>query len=73
MNKEKVDKIIEIRNRAEKIIKPLDEQLEKCHKQNLEASEKLYPKVNDKQENRVIDLMRRISVLADSFSSPRLK
>ncbi len=55
MNKEKVDKIIEIRNRAEKIIKPLDEQLEKCHKQNLEASEKLYPRILKAIETELFD------------------
>lgn len=37
------------------------------------AYEKLYPKVSDKQEKNVIDLMRRIKVFTDYFSSPRLK
>ena len=43
------------------------------YKNPRKAYEKLYPKVNERQENKVIDLIRRIKVFTDYFSSPLLK
>lgn len=55
MNKDKVDKIKAIKDKALKIINPLNEQLETYHKQNKELSEKIYPSILEAIESNLFN------------------
>ncbi len=55
MNKEKVDKINQIRNKALKVLKPLDEQLKIYEKINKKVAEELYPKILDAIQKEIFD------------------